>query len=162
MNAKRLLRALPVAGAILSLLGLVALTACGSQGSANSSGVTINYKVVGSDDGNPGPDGVKHDTFNTSDSTTIKAGQTVTLTFDNTDDMPHSYTLPELGINVMVPGAKDGADGKATYTFTANKIGTFRWFCAIPCDGDNNGWAMTASSKGSGQDGFMAGYLTVQ
>ncbi len=165
MNGVKLARAIPIGGAILSMLALVALTGCGTSGSAASSSAgtaTINYKVVGADDGDVGPDGAKHDTFKTADSTTIALGQKVVLNFDNTDDMPHSFTLPELGINVMIPGAKDGKDGQVSYTFTATKAGTYRWFCAIPCDTDNDGWAMKTSAAGNGQDNFMAGYLTVK
>lgn len=166
MVSRKITKAIPIGGAVLSLLALFTLAACGSNGNAASpqdqGSATINYKVVGSDDGDVGPDGNKHDTFKTPDPTTIKLGQKVTLNFTNTDDMPHSYTLPELGINVMVPGAKDGKDATTSYTFTANKAGTFRWFCAIPCDNDNAGWAMKAGAKGTGQDSFMAGYITVQ
>ena len=164
MDAKIFTRVVPTAGAVLSVLALFTLAACGSSGGAASpdeSTATVSYTVTGPDDGDVGPDGQKHDTFKTTDSTNFKLGQRVTLKFTNTDDMPHSYTLPELGINVMIPGAMDGKDGVATYTFTASKAGTFRWFCAIPCDTDNNGWAMKSSSKGADQDNFMAGYLHV-
>lgn len=37
----------------------------------------------------------------------------------------------------------------------------FRWYCAIPCDGDSQGWAMTPSAMGFGREGFMAGTITV-
>ena len=171
MNAKQLLRGSSIPGLALSALALVLVAACGgsgntanatTSGSKDVGGVTINYKVVGSDDGDVGPDGKKHDTFKTSDPTAVQLGQRVTLKFTNTDEMPHSYTLLDLGINVNVPGAKDGKDGSATYSFTANKAGSFRWFCAIPCDEDNGGWAMKTTPKGNGQDNFMAGYLTVK
>lgn len=161
-NDKRL-KAFSVMGALFTLLAVAILAAaCGGGSNTGQSGVTINYKVVGAEDGDVGPDGKKHDTFKTLDSTTIQLGQAVTLNFTNTDKMPHSYTLPELGINVTVPGAKNGKDGSASYTFTADRAGTFRWFCALPCDDDNNGWAMTASQKGTSQDNFMAGYITVR
>lgn len=165
MDTKTLMRAIPVAGAALSLMALFTVTGCGNSTSAASSdqGATvINYTVVGPDDGDVGPDGAKHDTFKTTDSTSVQLGQRITLKFTNTDDAQHSFTLPDLGINVMIPGAKDGKDGTTSYTFTASKAGTFRWFCAIPCDSDNNGWAMTAGKTGTDQDNFMAGYITVK
>ena len=165
MNASTILRAIPAAGAALSLAALFTLTGCGNTGSASSAdqgAAVINYTVVGPDDGDVGPDGNKHDTFKTTDSTTVALGQKVTLKFTNKDDAQHSFTLPDLGINILIPGAKDDKDGTTTYTFTASKSGTFRWFCAIPCDSDNEGWAMKAGTAGNDQDNFMAGYITVK
>ena len=165
MNIKRIVT---LGGTLLGAAGLLALSACGSQTAANSEnsaggGQVIKYTIVGADDGNKGPDGKTHDTFSTKDSTSITAGSTVTLKFENADDAQHSFTLPDLGINVIVPGAKDDSHpGTTSYTFTASKTGTFRWYCAIPCDTDNNGWAMKTSSAGNDQDGFMAGTLTVK
>ena len=164
-------------GGTIGLVALFGLVACGGSGGSSSlpgdnlgnppavsSGVTINYKVTGADDGDVGPDGKKHDTFKTLDPTSIKVGQSVTLNFSNTDDMPHSFTLPDLGINVTIPGAMNGMMGTASYTFTADKAGNYRWFCAVPCDTDNAGWAMTMTpgTMSMGQNGFMAGFLTVQ
>ena len=171
MESRTFVKAISVIG--FSMLVLIALAACGggsgsgnssgsSSGSSGQSGPTINYQVLGSEDGDVSANGVKHDTFKTADSTTIQRGQRVTLKFTNTDTMPHSYTMPALGINVAEPGAMKNVAGAATYTFTADKTGTFRWFCAIPCDSDNQGWAMGMSQKGMGQDNFMAGYLIVQ
>ena len=154
-------------GAAASAVGALALlSACGGSANAKEAAPpatqVINYTAVAADDGVAGPDGATHDTFTTADSTTIKLGTRVTLNFTNKDDAQHSFTLPELGINVVLPAAKDdNTPGVTSYTFTATKAGTYRWFCAIPCDSDNNGWAMTASAKGSDQDSFMAGYLTV-
>lgn len=157
-------------GVSAGALGAMAvLSACGGGAQAGSPPAaapeqSITYTVVGPDDDGAKADtaGTKHDTFSTPDSTAIKVGTKVTLHFINKDDAQHSFTLPDLGINVVLPAAKDdNTPGTIDYSFTASKAGNFRWFCAIPCDGDNNGWAMTASTKGPGQDSFMAGYLTV-
>lgn len=164
MDTKRIVTA---GATLLGALGLLALSACGSQSTANNEntaggGQVIKYTIVGADDGNKGPDGKTHDTFSTQDSTSIPVGTKVTLQFTNKDDGQHTFTLPDLGINVMVPGAKNDNPGTATYTFTASKAGSYRWYCAIPCDTDNNGWAMTKATAGNDQDGFMAGTLTVK
>lgn len=121
----------------------------------------LSYSIVGADEGSVGPDGNKHDTFVAIDPKPIKAGQPVTITIKNADEMPHSMTSPELGLNIVVPAAKDGKAGTVDFTFTPTKSGTYRWYCAIPCDGDTHGWAMTPGSKGIGQEGFMAGTITV-
>lgn len=88
---------------------------------------------------------------------TAKAGQQVIVTVYNLDTSPHSFTSPALGLNVIVPGAKSqGLEGTTTFTFTANKAGTYHWKCILPCDnGGVNAWAMT-------HDGFMAGTITIQ
>ncbi len=88
---------------------------------------------------------------------TAKAGQQVIVTVYNLDTSPHSFTSPALGLNVIVPGAKSqGLEGSITFSFTANKAGTYHWKCILPCDnGGANAWAMT-------HDGFMAGTITIQ
>lgn len=157
-----LFAAIPVAGLLLVLMAC----ASGQQtGAGTAAAQTITYKVVGHADAEAkkGPDGQVHDTFFTTDSTTIRVGTRVTLSFVNVDEMPHSFTAPELGINVVIPAGSDSKPGTATYTFTADKPGNFRWFCALPCDDDAGGYAMKPdpTGKGNGVDGLMAGYLNV-
>ncbi len=84
------------------------------------------------------------------------AGRKVIVTIYNLDTAPHSFTSPALGLNQIVPGAKDqGMKGVATFSFTASKAGTYHWKCILPCDnGGVNAWAMT-------HDGYMAGTITV-
>ncbi len=113
----------------------------------------------------PGPDGKRHDAFLPSN-LVLKAGVEATLVLVNYDDMAHSLTAPNLGLNVMIPAAREGAGGVVTpsvttYVFTPGKKGTFRWFCAIPCDGAAGGWAMTPGFDGPGRDGYMAGYFAI-
>jgi plastocyanin len=88
---------------------------------------------------------------------TAIAGQQVIVTVYNLDTSPHSFTAPGLGLNVIVPGAKSqGLEGMTTFSFTANKVGTYHWKCILPCDnGGANAWAMS-------HDGFMAGTITIQ
>lgn len=155
--------AIPVAGLLLVLM------ACSSgqqTGTGTAATQTITYKIVGHADADAkkGPDGMTHDTFFTADSTTIRVGTRVTLSFVNEDEMPHSFTATELGINVVIPAGSDSKPGTATYTFTADKAGDFRWFCALPCDDDAGGYAMKAdpNSKGNGVEGLMAGFLNVR
>lgn len=113
----------------------------------------------------PGPDGKRHDAFMPSN-LVLRAGAEATLVIVNYDDMAHSMTAPELGLNITIPAAKETADGTVTpsvttYAFTPGKKGTFRWFCAIPCDGSAGGWAMTPGFDGPGRDGYMAGYFAI-
>jgi heme/copper-type cytochrome/quinol oxidase subunit 2 len=170
MNFRNLVKSVPVVLGIA--VGGLALVACGSPGSNNLPGQTVihgqtaaqalNFLVVGPDDATiTGPDGAKHDVFTAVGGTTVKVGVPVTITITNKDDVQHSMTSPDLGFNIVVPGATDKADGTISYTFTPTKAGSFRWFCALPCDTDNAGWDMTADSTGTDQLGFMAGTITV-
>jgi plastocyanin len=109
-----------------------------------------------------GPDGKKHDTFFTTDSTNVKAGDVVSIVVTNYDDMPHGMVFDTLGMTQLVKaGPGDGKSTITTFSFTATKAGVLRWYCPMPCDTDNGQWAMHADSMGSGQTGFMAGTITV-
>jgi heme/copper-type cytochrome/quinol oxidase subunit 2 len=166
MTFAKLFKTIPfvLAGGVAAL----AIGACGSGGQASSDNPVpvaaqlLSYQIVGPDAAPvPGPDGNKHDIFSALGSTTVKVGVPVTITITDKDDVPHSMTSSDLGLNIVVPARTDKGDGVATFTFTPTKIGTFRWFCAIPCDTDNAGWDMTSDGSGSGQLNFMAGNITV-
>ena len=169
MTIAKLINRIPlaVAGAVAGL----ALVACGSGGQAGTSGVSnapaapaqlLAYQVTGPEDATVlGPDGAKHDLFVATSTTTVKVGVPVTITITNKDASQHSMTSPDLGLNIVVPGSTDKGDGTISYTFTPTKAGSFRWFCAIPCDSDNAGWDMTSDGNGNGQANFMAGFITV-
>ncbi|MGB7587114.1 MAG: cupredoxin domain-containing protein [Solirubrobacterales bacterium] len=152
----------------LAALGMLALglSACGGgnssgEASANTppatpapeSAAPENVKVVVKSDeehGKKGSDGNWHDAFLPSDFS-VKAGATVSVTVYNYDDMPHSFTAPELGTNAQIPGGSEDKPSKTTFTFKApDKAGSYEWICVQPCDP----WAMT-------HDGFMKGYVTV-
>ncbi len=163
MKLREIVKLIPLGGALI-VVGALAVTACGGGGSSitPSSPVTLNYKAVGPDEGLVGSDGKKHDTFYALGATSVKVGQEVTISVANFDDVAHTFTSPELGINIMLQPAKGKDDPSiGTYTFTASKAGKFRWFCAIPCDTDTDGWAMKVGPNGIGVDGFLAGYITV-
>ena len=110
--------------------------------------------VVKSDDekGKKGSDGNWHDAFLPADFS-VSAGASVRVTVYNYDDMPHSFTSPQLGLNVEVPAGSGSMEkpGKITFTLQApQKAGSYEWFCALPCDP----WAMA-------HDGFMRGQVQV-
>jgi plastocyanin len=101
-----------------------------------------------------GPDGKMHDAF-TPGNITVKAGEPVELTVYNFDDGTHTVTSSDLGLNLKVAGStQKGTPAVSTVTFTPNQAGTFKWFCADKCDGQNGQWAMS-------QDDFMMGSLNV-
>jgi plastocyanin len=146
-----------VALAAIAVLA-IALSACGSGGSETTAGKTEAQGaddvklVVKSDEqeAKKGPDGKWHDAFLPADFP-IEAGDVVHVTVYNYDDMPHSFTSPELGVNEKIVAGSEEKPSKTTFTFHApRKAGAYEWFCALPCDP----WAMS-------HKGFMRGTVTV-
>ncbi len=90
-----------------------------------------------------GPEGEKHDAFTTTEFT-VQAGRPQELRIDNTDEVPHSITSPEAGVNIVV------MPGTHTYTLLVKQPGRYLWFCTFRCDE----WAME-------HPGYMSGYITV-
>jgi hypothetical protein len=104
----------------------------------------IDVSIVG---GNKrGPDGKMHDSFSKTNYA-VKVGQPTRLRINNTDDVPHSITSVETGVEIIVQ------PGVHTYSIVAKKAGRFLWVCNIVCDSGAAGWAMT-------HPGYMAGYIT--
>jgi plastocyanin len=112
-----------------------------------------SVKLVAKSDeeqGKKGPDGNWHDAFLPADFS-VKAGDTVRVTVYNYDDMPHTFTATELGVNAKVPAGSEEKPSKVTFTFQApQQAGSYEWFCALPCDP----WSMT-------HYGFMKGHVKV-
>lgn len=65
--------------------------------------------------------------------------------------LAHTFTLPQLGINIPVVGG----DTQIAYLYLT-KTGTFQWFCLTPCGfgADGMGGAMS-------KPGWMSGQVTV-
>lgn len=105
---------------------------------------TVSLKVIGG--AKKGPDGKLHDYFTTTDFA-VKVGQPLQLKIDNTDDVNHSISSPEIGVNIVVK------PGVHTYSLLVKEAGRFSWFCVIPCDSDADGWAMQHA-------GYMGGFIT--
>lgn len=161
--------ALSVAG-----LGLIGLAACSSGGgsSSNSAKTTVSSHVVQIDVttgklatkyGIIGPDKLGHDTFVPSEFTAV-AGQTYTIRVYNYDEGAHSFTIDALGINkTIAPHVSDNQPSVTTFTVKFPHTGAFRFYCKLPCDAGQGGWAMTKDRFGHGhsQDGYMAGYVNV-
>lgn len=170
MKGFRVTTALGIPAALIVMaLGV----ACGSSAPASTAPstapvtgntVTLHYTLVNPESplAKVGPDGKKHDTFFTTDSTNVKVGDKVTIVVDNYDDMPHGMFFQGLGISEQINAAMSEDMAVTTkFSFTATKAGTFRWYCPLPCDTDNAQWAMHADGMGPGMMGFMAGTITV-
>ena len=109
----------------------------------------------------PGPDGKGHDSFVPS-TFAVKSGAAAQLEIVNYDTGAHTITAPTLNLNIQIaPAKKDG--GKVTpvattYTLPPTKVGTYRWYCALQCDGPSH-WAMDQGYGGPGKEGYMAGFI---
>jgi plastocyanin len=167
-------------GISAGLLVVALVAACGGSTPASNgyaitpltgNTVTIHYTVVSPDSllAKTGPDGKKHDTFFTTDSTNVKAGDVVSIVVTNYDDVPHGMAFDTIAVNQLVPAGpgchnpsacKMGESKVTTFSFTATKAGVMRWHCPMPCDTDNAQWAMHSDTAGSDKDGFMAGTIT--
>lgn len=176
------LRRLPLVAAIsVASLGLLGLAACGSSGNSTSSAgktqavssqQTVSSQVIQIDVltgklstkyGIIGPDKRGHDTFVPSEFT-AKVGQTYTIKVYNYDEGAHSFTIDALKINQLIaPYIAAGQPSVTTFTVKFLATGVYRFYCKMPCDMGQGGWAMTADRNGHGhsQDGFMAGYVNV-
>ena len=75
----------------------------------------------------------------------MKAGTTVQVVVDNKDAMPHTFTVPSLGLNETISPM-----AVTKFTLTAKTAGTVTWYCAIPC----GGYVMS-------HPGYMKGSFTV-
>lgn len=112
----------------------------------------ISMAVKADDEhGRFGPDKQWHDAFLPADFS-VRAGSTVTVTVNNYDGGPHTFTAPSMNLNAIIPGGGSlSAPKTVTFTFKAPaKPGKYQWWCAVPCDP----WAMA-------HDGYMRGYVTV-
>lgn len=162
---------------LLSAIGVVAVATSGCGGSSKTvkassasiakgeSGESVSMEILNGERakklGHLGPDGLGHDMYLPSD-VTVKVGDKVTVTVTNYDEGAHTFTAPELGVNAEIKpaiNADKGIPSKTTFTFTVAKAGKFRWYCALPCDGKQKGWAMTPGKSGPDQEKYMAGYV---
>ena len=90
----------------------------------------------------------------------------------NPDLVSHTFTVPDMGINVPIKGVADGAPKQCdvavpcplsaahtttTFTIHTGKAGWYRWQCFVPCAA---GWPL--GNGGPMQTvGYMDGYLHV-
>jgi hypothetical protein len=71
-------------------------------------------------------------------------------------DIAHTFSIPELGINVPLAKAPEGKFSTTVFTFTVDKTGTYTWHCYTPCGGDPKGMGGSMATEG-----WMTGNVTV-
>jgi len=108
---------------------------------ANVSGTQNNVMTVINDDNvnsSQGASGIQ-----------IKGG--MTLSSLPADNVSHTFTIPQLSLNVPVPPSS-----VVTVYFTLNQTGTFTWFCFTEC-----GSGPTGQQGAMATPGWMTGSVTV-
>lgn len=70
----------------------------------------------------------------------------------------HTFTVPQLGLNVPLPGDLPAGQKVSTVTFTfiTGKAGTYMWQCMDPC-GSGSGWEGPMATMG-----YMMGTMTIK
>lgn len=77
----------------------------------------------------------------------------------DSEKVAHTFSIPQLNLNVPIPGdAPKGATyASVTFTFHTGKVGTYTFQCFDPCGTGSSGWMGPMMMKG-----YMVGTLTVQ
>ena len=80
------------------------------------------------------------------------AGGTMTLdgvaaTTVSNENIAHTFSIPDLGINVPLAKAPEGKFSTTVFTFKVDKTGTFTWRCFTPCGGDPKGMGGSMATK---------------
>jgi hypothetical protein len=69
----------------------------------------------------------------------------------------HTFTVPALGLNIVVPAAPNKGFVTVVATFKVTKAGTFDWQCEAPCGTTSSGWGGPMLTPG-----WMQGSITVK
>ncbi len=85
---------------------------------------------------------------------TMTVDGVATTTVPNSN-LAHTFSIPELGINVPLAMAPEGGFSTTVFTFTVDKAGTYTWRCFTPCGGDPNGMGGAMATKDWMQGGVV-------
>ena len=65
----------------------------------------------------------------------VRPGVSVRVVVLNYTNELHSFTSPELGVNVAILPGSLAHPHRAVFTFTAHTYGRISWHCGVPCGG---------------------------
>ena len=124
-------------------------------------GATVDMTIYNYDDGTAAlPSSMAIYSKATGVTNLTEGGQPVTTVAAS--DVAHTFTVPQLGINVPFGVAPaPAANGEkqplvVTFSFKATKAGTFTWKCMAPCGSGSDGMSGPMATMG-----YMEGNLTV-
>jgi|SRR5579875_148998 len=75
----------------------------------------------------------------------------------NDTRIAHTFTVPALGLNIVVPEAPPHGVVTVEATFKVDKAGVFRWQCMAPCGTGSTGWSGPMATVG-----YMTGLVNVE
>ena len=119
-------------------------------------GDTVVLTIKSYDDGTAplSPDSPYNKVLGTVNGTELVNGQPVSQFADNA--VAHTFTVPGLGLNIVVPAAPTGGTVTVQATFKVPKAGTYNWQCEAPCGTTASGWGGPMETPG-----WMQGTITI-
>lgn len=109
-------------------------------------GNTVKLTIVSYDDGAaPPPQG-----FDTVKGTVggVEQVDGKTVSSVNLKDISHTFSIPDLNINIPIPVAPTGGSVTVVASIPLTKAGTFTWQCFAPCGSGSSGWAGAMATSG--------------
>ena len=77
---------------------------------------------------------------------TMTVDGVATTTVSNAD-IAHTFSIPELGINIPLSKAPEGKFSTTVFTFKVDKAGSYTWRCLTPCGGEPAGMGGAMATK---------------
>jgi hypothetical protein len=71
----------------------------------------------------------------------------VAMTTVSNADIAHTFSIPELGINIPLSKAPEGKFSTTVFTFKVDKAGAYTWRCLTPCGGEPAGMGGAMATK---------------
>jgi hypothetical protein len=120
-------------------------------------GDTVVLTIKSYDDGTAplSPDSPYNKVLGTVNGTELVNGKPVSQFADNA--VAHTFTVPGLGLNIVVPAAPTGGTVTVQATFKVPKAGTYNWQCEAPCGTTASGWGGPMETPG-----WMQGTITIE
>ena len=119
-------------------------------------GQTVVLTIKSYDDGTAplSADSPYNKVLGTVNGTELVNGQPVSQFSDNA--VAHTFTVPGLGLNVVVRAAPTRGTVTVQATFKVPKAGTYNWQCEAPCGTTASGWGGPMETPG-----WMQGSITI-
>ncbi|MHB1611165.1 MAG: cupredoxin domain-containing protein [Sulfobacillus sp.] len=120
-------------------------------------GDTVVFTIKSYDDGTAplSTDSPYDKVLGTVNGTELVNGKPVSLIADQ--NVAHTFTVPGLGLNIVVPAAPTGGTVTVQATFKVPKAGVYDWQCEAPCGTTASGWGGPMMTPG-----WMQGTVTVK
>jgi heme/copper-type cytochrome/quinol oxidase subunit 2 len=137
VTVRRFLLFLVIAPAVLVAVIVVGIAAGGTGGGTAVQAPQLQTMVISA--------GGEH----SPSSFAVRPGVPVQLTIVNRDAQAHVFSIPELGVNQIVPPARNGVAARAVVTFTA-PYGVYEWHCALCPDEHGSVYALVTGRTPGG------------